>query len=137
MMSNHQKTGKALSILQPWAWCIVQGHKPVENRTWQTKVRGWIGIHAGKGFDRDGYDWIKDTFDSLSLPAVSDFERGGIVGRARLVDCVDRNHDVRVSWWFFGPYGFLLDDAEPLPFWPCRGKLGFFRPDPITWRYEK
>lgn len=26
---------KALSIRQPWAWLIANGHKDIENRTWQ------------------------------------------------------------------------------------------------------
>jgi len=31
---------KALSILQPWAWLVVNGHKDIENRTWGTGFRG-------------------------------------------------------------------------------------------------
>ena len=30
---------KAISIRQPWAWLVVNGHKDVENRTWRTKHR--------------------------------------------------------------------------------------------------
>mgnify|MGYP003365171071 CR=1 FL=1 len=33
------------------------------------------------------------------------------------------------SQWFCGPYGFVLRHARPLPFRPCRGKLGFFEPE--------
>src|SRR5438045_8559495 len=40
-------TMKALSIRQPWAWLIVNGHKPVENRSWSTKYTGKLLIHAG------------------------------------------------------------------------------------------
>ena len=119
------KTGRALSIQQPWAWLIVHGHKPVENRDWPTKMRGIIGIHAGKRFDREGYEWVRATFPDIPLPDPDAFERGGIVGRATLVDCVEDH----ASPWFFGDYGFVMEDAEPLPFAPCRGMLGFFRPD--------
>ncbi|WP_206002040.1 ASCH domain-containing protein [Paraburkholderia aromaticivorans] len=38
---------KALSIRQPWAWLIVKGHKDIENRTWSTRFRGRVLIHAG------------------------------------------------------------------------------------------
>lgn len=44
-------------------------------------------------------------------------------GEAELVDCVTHHG----SEWFTGPYGFVLDNAKPLPFTPCRGALGFFR----------
>jgi hypothetical protein len=118
------RTGLALSIQQPWAWLIVTGHKPVENRDWPTRVRGWIGIHAGQKFDAEGYEWVRREFPQIALPAPAEFARGGIVGRARLVDCVEE-HD---SPWFFGRYGFVFADAEPLPVIGCRGKLGFFRP---------
>jgi hypothetical protein len=48
--------------------------------------------------------------------------RGGVVGMARIVDCVEQMD----SSWFFGRYGFVLKDAFPLPLIPCRGMLGFF-----------
>ena len=37
---------KALSIRQPWAWLILHGGKDIENRTWATKLRGRVLIHA-------------------------------------------------------------------------------------------
>lgn len=37
---------KMLSIKQPWASLICAGVRDVENRTWQTKYRGRLGIHA-------------------------------------------------------------------------------------------
>lgn len=113
---------RALSIQQPWAWLIVHGHKDVENRTWHTHVRGPVLIHAGKKFDREGYEWVRMAFPQIDMPHPSSFPRGGIVGRAHLLDCV-QDHQ---SPWFFGPWGFLLVDAEPVELRPCRGQLGFF-----------
>lgn len=118
------KTGSALSIQQPYAWLIVNGYKDIENRDWATSVRGIVGIHAGKTFDREGYQYVRAVFPDIPLPNIGDFEMGGIVGRAELVDCV-RDH---VSPWFSGTYGFVFRNAEPLPLMPCRGMLGFFRP---------
>lgn len=116
------RTGLALSIQQPWAWLIVNGFKDVENRGWSTRVRGVVGVHAGKKIDSYAIPWIRREFPHIPLPDT--FETGGIVGRVRIVDCVD-DHP---SPWFFGNFAFVLSDAEPLPFVPCRGKLGFFRP---------
>ena len=134
------RTGLALSIRQPWAWAIIRPDiedpgarerlraydqlKPVENRTWPTDVRGWIGIHAAQTFDPEGLEWIRDTFPAMALPEEKEFRRGGIIGRATLVDCVENYR----SPWFCGPFGFVLEDAEPLPFRACRGQLRFFRP---------
>lgn len=45
---------KALTIRQPWAWAIAAGHKPVENRTWTTRYRGPLAIHAAQAWDENG-----------------------------------------------------------------------------------
>ena len=111
----------ALSIQQPWADAILHRGKDVENRTWAAP-RHMIGkrfyIHAGKRIDRDA---------AQVLGMVTPRDRlGAILGEARLRRCVR----VWDSEWFCGPYGFVLEDVvaydEPIP---CRGRLGFFRPD--------
>ena len=38
---------KALTIMQPWASLIACGAKTIETRSWPTKYRGPIAIHAG------------------------------------------------------------------------------------------
>ena len=40
---------KALTISQPYASLIASGEKFVENRSWETRYRGPLAIHAGKG----------------------------------------------------------------------------------------
>jgi hypothetical protein len=117
-----------LSIRQPWAWLIVNGHKDIENRDWHTPFRGRVLIHAGKTFPRVYYEAVSDDLmhlfgaDAPALPPYEDLQLGGVVGVATIVDCV-KKHDSR---WFFGQYGFLMKDARPLPHLPALGKLGFF-----------
>lgn len=114
---------RALSIRQPWAWAILIG-KDVENRNWPTRYTGLFLIHASKTFDHEGYYWLLKNRDLLAvdIPHRDNFEMGGIVGKSNIVDCVDYH----ASPFFFGPWGFVLEDSEPLPFHPCRGRLGFF-----------
>lgn len=100
---------KALSIKQPYPHHIFHDGKDVENRDWPTKGRGWFIIHAGVSKTE-----LADS--QMHLP------RGGVVGMARIVDCVTAMD----SPWFFGKFGFVLRDAFPLPLIPCRGQLGFF-----------
>ncbi|GAA4108512.1 hypothetical protein ACFFTN_01130 [Aminobacter aganoensis] len=109
---------KALSIKQPYPHHIFHDGKDVENRDWPTKGRGWIIIHAGVS---------KSELD-MDEPREREMPRGGVVGMARIVDCVTEMD----SRWFFGRYGFVLRDAFPLPLIPCRGQLGFFRLEPDT-----
>lgn len=118
---------KALSIQQPWAWLIVSRHKPIENRSWATSYRGPLYIHAGKSFDHEGHAWVRETFPHIPLPKPHEFLRGGIIGQAILAGCVKQSD----SPWFFGPHGFVMRDARPIPFLPCRGALGLFNPTQI------
>lgn len=124
---------RALSIQQPWAWLIVNGHKDIENRTWRTDRRGRVLIHAGKSFDKD-FDWhwarelLARQAPATQMPPPEQYELGGIVGQAEIVGCVAA-HD---SPWFFGPWGFVLAKAQPLPFRPVKGALGFFDPQPAA-----
>ena len=113
---------KALSIRQPWAWLIAHGIKPVENRSWRTAVRGDILIHAGQQFDQQGLDGVLAIFGDLRTRLPQQYDLGGIVGMATLVDCVDSHP----SAWFTGPHGLVLHNPRPLPFRPWRGELGFF-----------
>jgi hypothetical protein len=121
---------KALSIQQPWAWLIVNGYKDIENRSWHTKYRGPIAVHASLRFDDFGYMIVKRDFPHISLPEKRDFERGGLVGTTEIVDCVD-THDSR---WFTGSksigWGFVLRNSQAIPFKPCKGKLGLFEVTP-------
>lgn len=123
---------RCLSVRQPWAWLIVHGHKPVENRTWSTDHRGRLLIHAGLTFDDAGYTWVRSNFPGLRVPLKSEFERGGIVGRAQLIACIDQSlrmgpfGHILDSPWFFGPVGWVLQDPEPLEFRRYKGRLGLF-----------
>lgn len=113
-----------LTVRQPWAWCLVHGHKPVENRSWKTNIRGWVAIHAAKATPlQDDCDSIVKRF-GLVLP--DDFETGRIVGFVKIVDCVD-DYD---SDWFSGPFGFVLGDAVAWGGPAIRGRLGFY-PTPL------
>lgn len=43
---------KAITIIQPWATLIALGEKRFETRSWATRHRGEIAIHAGKKLDK-------------------------------------------------------------------------------------
>jgi hypothetical protein len=121
---------RAISIRNPWAWLIVNGFKGIENRSWTTKFRGPVLIHASKGMTSSEYAagltmaLIHPGLKHLAIrvPEPSLMERGGIVGYAEITDCVSAS----ASPWFVGPQGFTLEKQRPLPFLPCKGALSFF-----------
>lgn len=119
---------RALSVRQPWAWLIVNGHKDIENRVWPTRYTGPLLIHASMAMTRaeysDGFDMLAGDprLSHIELPAASVLERGGLVGIAHCNGSVDHS----ASPWFFGPYGFVLSEHRAFPLIPFKGQLGFF-----------
>ena len=113
---------RTLSIQQPWAWLIIHAGKDIENRSWETPVRGPIQVHTGKVFDHMGYDTVRTRFPDIEMPLAVDFDRGGIVGMVEIVDCVTASD----SQWFCGPYGFVLENPIPIDFRRYSGQLGWF-----------
>ena len=43
---------KVLTLKQPWATLVAEGIKKYEFRSWKTKYRGKLLIHAGAGVDK-------------------------------------------------------------------------------------
>lgn len=122
---------KAISIQNPWAWLITHSVKDIENRDWKASYRGRVLIHSGQRVDlaseHDARHLAREA--GVELPPLGSLPRGGIVGVATIVDCVERSD----SPWFVGRYGFVLKDARPLPLVECRGALGFFKvPDAVA-----
>ena len=128
---------KALSVRQPWAWLIVNGHKDVENRTWPTRFRGRVLIHAGATMTKadyeacclfiNGSELTPEASEKLfqSFPQFHELKAqcGGVVGEAEITDCVTRS----ASPWFVGDFGFVMRNQKILPFHKCKGMLGFFQ----------
>jgi hypothetical protein len=117
----------ALSIRQPWAWLILHAGKDYENRTWTTKVRGRIYVHAGLKWGREEKETRADVQEDFGIAIPERPPLGALVGTVRIVDCVADAPSGNP--WFMGPFAFLLADpqpfAEPVP---CPGQLGFFEP---------
>ena len=125
---------KALSLKQPIAWLIANKYLLVDDRTWGTQYRGTILIHASKGLYQEYYDYLKSNTD-IPLPDQDKLEYGGVIGMANLTLCChpsdlptnirgeQRTHFNGVNHAHFG---FLFEQAIPMTFMPCRGKLGIF-----------
>lgn len=116
---------RVLSVRQPWAFLIVNGIKDIENRVWQQEYRGKVWIHASKTFDQAAYNELNSETEGtcIDLPQPSEFNFGGIVGSADIIDCVSFDR----SKWFDGPFGFVLQNQATIDFKPMPGALKFFK----------
>ncbi len=139
---------KAISIWQPWASLIAVGAKRFETRSWPTRYRGPIAIHAARYWDADcsaelsryavqaglarcvGIDPLRYTVLKADLPF------GAIVAIAVLADCVptsklrDQILGERTLGNFApGRFAWRLENVERLmqPI-PCTGRQGLWQP---------
>lgn len=138
---------RALSLTGPWWWFMLylppEYLKDIENRVEgfsHKSFRGDFFLHAAKGMRYvTDYAYAVNTARRLGVPEealakVPSFDmlpRGGIVGRARITDIVPPGNSGRL-WHFPNQWGFVVVDAQPLPFVPCSGLQGFWRVKPAT-----
>lgn len=125
----------ALSVKQPWAALLVAGVKSVEVRTWATRRRGRVLIHASKIPDERPEGWALITTPELREAADL---RGGIIGLAELVDCVRygtpeefaaaaEQHRNAPEWFRpAGLFGFVFRNPHPIAYHACPGQTMFF-----------
>lgn len=124
-----------LSLLQPWAQAIFLGLKKIETRSWATKYRGPLLIHASAKKDIVGRDkWEKtraamgDTIGE-NLGAYETLPFGKIIGIVYLTNCrpietvhrellLDHNF-IEILWGDYsdGRHGWTL--ASPVSFSPA------------------
>ena len=126
---------KVITIKQPWATLIAKGYKEYEFRTWQTKYRGDILIHAGKSID----EAAMKRFQDYNL----DYPLGVIIAKAKITDCVLADDKFRQKYLAKEPnvyhnlkrkdknlYGFKLEEVKEIEPIKISGQLGL-------WNYEK
>ena len=109
---------KALTLYQPWATLVAIGEKTIETRSWPTKHRGFLLIHAAAEFPvcTRGLCALTPFAEALAKHNLQrdDLPTGKILAIADLVDCI--------------PTGDL---RGPLP--PNERAFGDYRPGRYAW----
>ena len=130
---------RVLTIKEPFASLVAHRIKKIETRSWKTKYRGEIYIHAGLAKVNVKDKRIQHLMTYLPDPTP---KYGVIIAKANLVDCVFMDEaflkqiqenpvEYECGHYEYGRYAWVLDDVEILetPI-PAKGKLGI-------WYYEK
>lgn len=121
---------KVISIKQPWASLIIEGYKEYEFRTWKTKYRGKILIHASKTIDKKSFDKFKDY-------NIKEYPLGKIIGESYITDCIEVNDEFKndlikkdkivYGTINAGEYAFKLEKTKKLTsLIEINGKLGLW-----------
>ena len=124
---------KVITVKQPFATLIAEGLKEYEFRTWRTKFRGDILIHAGKGIDKKAMERYKH----LNL----DYPSGKIIAKATITDCLYVDDNLKEELQEKDPvvyygilqkesnwdgYGFKLENIEKIEPIEINGKLSLW-----------
>jgi activating signal cointegrator 1 len=123
---------KVISIIQPWATLIVLGEKKFETRSWATKHRGELAIHAGKKIDKEACRrepirsaLAKQGYDEKNLPT------GVILATCKLSNC----HEIHID--HSGDAVLLAPNGAP-EYWIGAGSnefsFGFYDFGRFAWR---
>lgn len=120
---------KALSIIEPYATLIRLGLKHIETRSWKTKYRGTIYIHASKR--RVPKEWR--MLPCYETAKENGLNFGSVVCKAELVDCYEMTEEIiskmnnvekDMGFWAPGRYAWVLDNIEPVDPFLVKGHLG-------------
>jgi len=133
---------KAISIRQQYAYLIMNGEKTVENRSWPTKYRGSMVIHAG--VNRADYRDVVKTMGLARLqhdcgvPELTDADFGVLMAIVNIVDCVPLAEVKEEDQLYAdGPWCWILRDPRPIVPIEFTGKLGLFTlPDDVADQIE-
>jgi len=138
---------KTITIKQPWASLIIDDIKDIENRTWPTRFRGRVLVHAGlcKWTCDKRFNLLCETFTTGQFDYLDNNNQfitiiyGAIIGSVEIIDCVI-NHpsiwaektEVLTDEDGFPVYGEKTYNwvlANPIKFpepIPAKGKLSFW-----------
>lgn len=119
-----------LTLHQPWAWLVVNGHKKLENRPWRSHFTGKILIHASKRADCYEYDDLAAQIfkkHKITVPLFQTIDFGAMVGWAEFGPMQNRApQSSRLAKWFTGPFAWPILDAVAFP-QPCHKLRGYQR----------
>lgn len=116
---------KALTVKAPWAWAIIHAGKDVENRTWSTKFRGTIAVHASAGCLTKYWAWARGLMAAIGVevPALDRLALGKVIGYVDVVDCVRDNSS---PWAMPDHWHWVLTNPRACEPFPARGSLGLW-----------
>jgi hypothetical protein len=132
---------KAISLLQPWASFWVLGIKVIETRSWSTKHRGKLMVHASLGKQgRDTFDellpWLPGQLSELLPSSFDDLPFGGIIGEVDIAHCIKMTSEFVASQsdveravgdWKVGRYAFVAEAGTAFKeVIPCNGSLSIW-----------
>ncbi len=140
---------KAITIHQPWATLIALGEKRFETRSWSTKYRDSIAIHAAKKVDKE--ICLLEPFRSVLAKheyTADNLPTGVVVATAKLEECLKivtlgtdkvaaireadevmipiEGNEISFGWFERGRFAWQLTEVKRIAPVPAIGKQGLW-----------
>lgn len=125
---------KVLTLREPWASLIGENIKLIETRSWGTKYRGELYIHAGSAsipkFDK--------RINSLKALLKGPLHTGKIFLKCNLIDCIQITEDYAQKVksenlnnylcgdYSVGRYAWILSNVQYIEEIPAKGQLSIW-----------
>jgi len=135
---------KTLSIQQPYAGLLILGIKHHETRSWNTKHRGLLAIHASAKLTFDGkqmLNWLMQNDPNRFFVGSESYEMctrlGMVLGTVRITDTRSTNDGFKIE-----SLESIVGDFSPNRyFWTCDNPVVFASPVPAVgklslWNWE-
>jgi hypothetical protein len=141
---------KVISVIQPWATLLALNEKGFETRSWATKYRGELAIHASKKIDKmacrqEPFKSVlaKHRYDENNLPigvilaigflekcykVIGNSDDVAFIGHgANVIDYVVQGNEYAFGDYTEGRYAWDLQDIKMIkPPIPAKGQLGIW-----------
>lgn len=132
---------KALTLTQPWATLVAIGAKSIETRSWSTKHRGPLAIHAAKALPKSWHEFRHPSFidalgplvdvNSLGAPNIDRLPTGCVLAVVNVIDVFSTEELVGMT---------MQVDGRPthVPFiGAAEYAFGNYRPGRYGWVFNK
>lgn len=120
---------KAISLTQPWAVLVAKGEKKIDTRSWRTRYRGQLAIHASKKITDEAKskfyqnNYFIETLKKYGITNHGMLLTGCILAKVKLVDIV-RTEDIvsslsekEIAFGDYSPgrWAWILEDLVEFP----------------------
>ena len=143
-------------MTQPWASLLVAGANRIETRSWNTRYRGPLAIHAATGFPAHAkalcaQSPYREALAAAGFHSAADLPTGRFIGLADLDDVIACDastaaairrdaragtlpaHELDFGDFSAGRFGFVMARMAPLSeLIPARGMLGLWNVAPAV-----
>lgn len=140
---------KCISLLQPWAGLLALGIKGFETRSWNTKHRGVVAIHASARMPMEGRALLNELHKLMPMKGFNHghlrnicMTTGCVLGEVEIIDTFSTDIPWIVNSKINNIEKLMGDYSAGRYFWQCENPVLYTHPIPAKgalslWSWDK